>query len=331
MVRHPVGNSCADSGIIHAALITALPIHWQAQVHVVDSNRLARLVAPRSSFAWILRFVGWDDEISRSARGVFIEPGPVPWQLSLGKIGHCAARRKRAPEDFPFQCCAIAGQRIDDFCFDRILENDPAHSDGGGNYEIDPAGVVRRRLQRAAGYGARRESAFRHVAVATFISESRFAQHRSSLKVGAVCRGVQHRPESAFPVSAGFTESLGASVWVVLNKNIAGHRAFERMADVVDEKVVAVTPPVHVKMLKRVEIVFPQGFVPEEMARIAVVGKPESVLECEKSERLLEDRSPVNFFVETFGELRVSVSRWSRAAVCNGSRRKRTGVSSSKS
>jgi hypothetical protein len=50
MVRHSVGNSRADSGIVHAALVAAFPIHPQAQDYVMDSDRLAWLVAPRRSF-----------------------------------------------------------------------------------------------------------------------------------------------------------------------------------------------------------------------------------------------------------------------------------------
>ena len=125
-----------------------------------------------------------------------------------------------------------------------------------------------------AGYAAWCQAALRHVDVAAFISESCFAEHRADRKEGAVGRGVQHGPEAALPVSAGFAESLGASVGIILNKNIAGHRALEWMSDVVDEEVVAIAPATHIEVLKRVEVVFPKAFVPHEMARIAVVGKP---------------------------------------------------------
>jgi len=80
------------------------------------------------------------------------------------------------------------------------------------------------------------------------------------------------------------------------------------MSDVVDEEVVTVAPARHLEVLKRVEVVFPEGFVPKKMARIAVVGKPEGVLEYEKSQRLFKDRAPVNFFVEAFRVLRSSAS-----------------------
>jgi len=97
-------------------------------------------------------------------------------------------------------------------------------------------------------------------------------------------------------------------VGIILNKNIAGHRALEWMSDVVDEEIVAVAPTAHIKMLKRVDVIFPKRFVPQEMARVTVVSKAEGVFEHEKSERLLEDWSPVNFFVEAFRVLRRSAS-----------------------
>ena len=80
------------------------------------------------------------------------------------------------------------------------------------------------------------------------------------------------------------------------------------MSDVVDEEVVSVSPTAHIKVLKRVRVISPERFVPKEMARVAVVGKPKGVLEHEKSKRLLEDWSPVNFFVEAFRVLRRSVN-----------------------
>src|SRR5579864_1094382 len=97
------------------------------------------------------------------------------------------------------------------------------------------------------------------------------------------------------------------------------------MSDVVDEEVISVSPTAHIKVLKRVHVIFPERFVPQEMARVAVVGKAEGVLEHQKSERLLEDWSPVNFFVETLGVLRITVGQWSRACLCTGNRRKWAG------
>jgi hypothetical protein len=155
-----------------------------------------------------------------------------------------------------------------------------------------------------AGYAAWRKAAFWHVSIATFISKGGFAEHRSNLKVGAVRRGEQHSPETALPVLSGSAKSFRASVRIILNKNIAGHCAFERMSDVVGKEVVPVAPAAHIEMLKRIHVVFPERLVEEQMSRVAVVCKSESVLENKKSERLREDRAPVNFFVETFGELR---------------------------
>src|SRR5215472_19333137 len=50
MIGHPVANGRADSGIIHTAFVAALPIHRQAQIHVMDPYCLARLVAPRRRY-----------------------------------------------------------------------------------------------------------------------------------------------------------------------------------------------------------------------------------------------------------------------------------------
>jgi hypothetical protein len=65
---------------------------------------------------------------------------------------------------------------------------------------------------------------------------------------------------------------------VILDEDIAADRALERMCDVVDNEVIAVAPAGHLKVLKRIEVVFPEGFVPQEMARVVVISNPEAVL-----------------------------------------------------
>jgi len=94
---------------------------------------------------------------------------------------------------------------------------------------------------------------------------------------------------------------------IVLDEDIATDCTLERMSDVVNEEGVTVPPTTHIKVLKRVRVISPERFVPQEMACVAVVGKPKGVLEHEKSKRLLEDWSPVNFFVEALRILRRSV------------------------
>ena len=78
---------------------------------------------------------------------------------------------------------------------------------------------------------------------------------------------------------------------IVLDEDIATDCTLERVSDVVDEEVVTVSPTAHIKVLKRVHVIFPERFVPKEMACVAVVGKPKGVLEHEKSKRLLENWS----------------------------------------
>ena len=111
--------------------------------------------------------------------------------------------------------------------------------------------------------------------------------------------GPAHGFEAAIPVGGGFTETSGAALGIIVEEDVAIDGTFQRMADVIDDKAVAIAPARHMEVVRRCPIVVPEGLVEEEIAGSAIVSKTESVTDNEETERLPERR----FQVELFGRL----------------------------
>jgi hypothetical protein len=65
------------------------------------------------------------------------------------------------------------------------------------------------------------------------------------------------------------------------------------MADVVDEKAIAIAPPVHVEVICGSQVVVPVGLMKNQVASIRVRCQPDGVFKDEKFERLPECWSPM--------------------------------------
>ena len=94
-------------------------------------------------------------------------------------------------------------------------------------------------IQRAAKPGRRHASG---------LADSCFAKE-ADLGMGAVDGRPDEGVEAALPVGGVGADLEFAAYWIVLNIDEVGDGSLERMADVVDEEIVAIVPAVHVELL----------------------------------------------------------------------------------
>jgi hypothetical protein len=145
----------------------------------------------------------------------------VPGRIAAHQIGHAARRVQPAAHHHAHPAVPDPVlDFLDDQPVDGVLGNLPAEADDRSHHVIDEALLRPTGLNRA---------------------DARLADG-ADLELRAVGERVGRGPQAALPVGARSAELHPAVPRIVLGKDVAGHGALHRMADIVDERDVAIGP-----------------------------------------------------------------------------------------